>query len=214
MKNYSTVFLYLILACLFLACAENTDAEDPVLQEDFASRMEGEAYLGSAKSTLFLHGYEKLPSVDGEGSFSLAEVAGDSVTLALVVELTTGDGFTLGIPGIQIGSAWKASLAGGEFAIRDNGEMSGSVITTTQEISWDGHLFADKIFLDVRSKYLIQEDNITEGSIFLTHLELYRSSTQGGSSGNDCKNIVWQNRAVFNIHSGGVDMMSVPVCTD
>lgn len=210
MKNCKRLYLFLLV--LLVSCGKGN--EERTTTDDFVARMSDKAYLGSAKSTLYLHGYEAFPSVAGKGSFSVSNVSGDSVTLALICELTSGDGFSFGIPGKQSGKAWSANFDSGSFAIKENGTMSGSIQTEDQEISWDGRLFADRIMLDVKLNYVKQQGNITAGSIVATHLDLSRSGGDAGQGANGCRTIVWENRSVFNIYNGGVDIMRVPVCHD
>ncbi|MCL7987127.1 hypothetical protein M8998_04130 [Sphingobacterium sp. lm-10] len=202
--------LLILVASVLFSCSKSAERDaDP---EDFASRVSTEAYLGTAKSTLHLHGYETFPSVEGEGSFNITNVSGDSVMVALICRLSTGDGFSFGIPGKQSGKAWSASFDTGNLVIQENGGMSGLMQTDKQEISWDGILLTNKMVLDVKIKYLKQEGNITEGSIINTHLDLARSGHEGVTTNNGCRVIVWETRSVFNIYSGGVDILRVPVC--
>ncbi|KGE13624.1 hypothetical protein [Sphingobacterium deserti] len=67
--------------------------------------------------------------------------------------------------------------------------------------------------LDIKLKYLTTQENITAGSIVSTHFDLSRVSdaSQTGNT-NGCRTIVWENRNVFNLYSGGVDLIRVPVC--
>lgn len=207
MKNCGKVYLLLLFSC-------GKGNEERTTTDDFVARMSDKAYLGSAKSTLYLHGYEAFPSVPGKGSFSLSSVLGDSVTLALICELTSGDGFSFGMPGKQSDIAWSAKFDSGSFAIQENGIMSGSIQAGDQEVSWDGQLFTDRIMLDVKLKYLKQQGSITAGSIVVTHLDLSHSRGDANEDANGCRTIVWENRSVFNIYNGGVDIMRVPVCHD
>ncbi|WP_196935713.1 hypothetical protein [Sphingobacterium hungaricum] len=211
MKNFK--YCYLLMYVLLFSCGKSNSSEEMNSKDDFASFMSGEAYLGSAKSILYLHGYEAFPSVSGKGSFSVSNVSGDNITVALICELSGGDGFSFGISGKQTGRNWSATFDTGTFVIQENGSMSGTIQTDDQEISWTGHLFDDRVMLDVKLKYMKQQGNITEGSIISTHLDLFRSS-ESEQVANGCSTIVWENRAVFNLYSGGVDMMRVPVCHD
>ena len=209
MLRYFTMFALVLLA----SCGKNDVAED-VNKDDFISRMAGEPYVGSAKSTLHLHGYETLPSANGTGSFHVSHTAGDSVTLALICNLSGGDGFNFGIPGKQSGAAWSADFSNGGFAIDPRGAISGLTQREDQELSWNGHLFDDRLMLDVRIKYLKQEGSITAGSIIHTHLDLVRSRGDNSATPNGCSIVVWETRPVFNLYGGGVDLIQVPVCRE
>lgn len=212
MRTMIYTILILLMSTRLVSCGKSESDEGSRDSDDFIGRISGEAYLGAAKSRLYLGGYDGLPSVEGQGSFSLGKIAGDSATIVLTVTLSTADGFSLGIPGKQNGKAWKATFENGAFRILANGEMSGSLETNGQEISWEGRLFDDRLMLDVRMKYLEQQDNITAGSILHTHLDLKRFVESAETTAGGCKSIVWQNRAIPNLFSGGVDIMSVPVC--
>jgi len=203
-----------MLLWLLFSCGKSESGEEGSTTEDFVTMMSDRAYMGSAKSILYLHGYEAFPSVVGEGTFNVGSVSGDSVTLALVCELSSGDGFSFGIPGKQAGREWSASFDTGSFAIQENGVMSGKMQTGEQEISWDGQLFDDRVMLDVKLKYIKQQGSITEGSIIATHLDLSRAGAEvnPGTGVSGCRNIVWETRSVFNLYSGGVDIIRVPVC--
>lgn len=87
------------------------------------------------------------------------------------------------------------------------------MIVSGKEITWDGRLFDDKLILDIKIKYLESENGIVVGSILNTHLDLVNQTAGNpNNNGSGCKAIVWQSRPVFNIYSGGIDLMSVPVC--
>ncbi|KGE13623.1 hypothetical protein [Sphingobacterium deserti] len=118
MNTYTNIYLFLFLS--FFSCGKGNDAQDKERKDEFITFMSDKPYLGSAKSRLYLHGYEGLPSVEGTGSLSIANVSGDSVTLALICELSSGDGFRFGLPGKQLGKQWTAVSSTGTFAIREN----------------------------------------------------------------------------------------------
>lgn len=215
-KNWTKLIACAMIGCygfmLIAACAKGT-SDDLSSENGFNSKMNGKAYLGKTKSTLYLGGYESLPAVEGLGSFNIDKISGDSSTLALVVELNSGDGFTFGIPGKQDDMSWQTNFPNGSCLIKANGEIDAKMITAGKEITWDGHLFDDKLMLDIRIKYLENENEITAGSILATRLELAsEGSGESTGNGNGCKNIVWESRAIFNIYSGGVDLINVPVC--
>jgi len=81
-----------------------------------------------------------------------------------------------------------------------------------KQISWDGRLFDDKLMLDVKIKYLAAEGEVPKDSVLDTHFELSRSAGQQGNGGQQDCTIVWESRPVFNLYSGGVDLIYVPVC--
>ena len=213
MKKHHSIFLMLLL---LLLCGGDSQSQVKNVKADFAEFLSEKPYMGSVKSILYLHGHKKFPSVSGTGSFSLGKVAGDNVTIALVCKLSSGDGFNFAIPGKQNNKSWSSSSNGGNFAIKENGNIAGKFRSASQEITWTGMLFTDRMMLDVKIKYLKKQDNITAGSIIATHLDLYRSvaKTTKSSGSKGCRTIVWENRSVFNLYTGGVDMIRVPVCHD
>ncbi|PVH25231.1 hypothetical protein [Sphingobacterium corticibacter] len=209
---YKIGYFMICLAFTLISCGKESD--DAISKDDFVSRTSKEAYTGTAKSVMHLHGYETFPSVAGTGTFNVIQTKGDSVTLALTCNLSSGDGFSFGMPGIQLGNSWSATFQNGGFAIDNQGDVSGAMQTTQQEISWDGRLFDDKILLDVKIKYLQQDRNITAGTIINTHLDLIRADAPASENINGCKVIVWETRAVLNLYSYGSDLLRVPVCHD
>lgn len=212
LRKVVEAMLLALLVLAIAACSKGT-AGGPDAGPDFNGKMDGVAYVGKTTSRLYLHGYDALPSVDGRGSFSIDKINGDSSTIALVVELGTGEGFTFGVPGKQQGLSWQAAFADASLLIKANGEVDGKMVSAGKEITWDGHLFDDKLLLDIRIKYLASEGDIPESSILATRLDLVNpASSEPGSTGSGCEVIVWQTRPVFNIYGGGVDLISVPVC--
>ncbi|MFD2969933.1 hypothetical protein [Sphingobacterium bambusae] len=205
-----------MLGCWFLlllAGCSKGQTDEPAKDEGFNSRMKQQAYVGKTKSTLYLGGYDPLPSVEGTGSFNIDKIKGDSSTVALVVDFTTDEGFSFGIPGRQEGMSWQSIFPDASTLIKANGEIDAKIITTDKEISWDGHLFDDKLVLDINIKYLKAEGEIPIGSILRTRLDLLNpTASSENTTGNGCKVIVWQSRAVFNVYAGGVDLIQVPVC--
>lgn len=202
------VFIHLLVGA---ACEKGASSDEPDRDDDFISSMEAGAYTGSAEAKLYLQGYDPLPSVRATGAFSVDRIKGDSVTVVVTADLNNGEGFTLGIPGRQNGKAWKADFETGTFIIKENGEMDGKAALDDKEISWDGHLFEDRIMADIRIKYLQAEGDIPAGSVLLTQLDLARAGTDA-SAERGCKIVVWETRPVFNLYSGGVDLIQVPVC--
>lgn len=205
-----------MLGCLFLllliGCSKG-QTDEPTTDEGFNSRMKQQAYVGKTKATLYLGGYDPLPSVEGTGSFNIDKIKGDSSTVALVVDFATDEGFSFGIPGQQEGMSWQSTLPDASTLIKANGEIDAKIITADKEISWDGHLFDDKLVLDINIKYLKAEGEIPIGSILRTRLDLLNpAASSENTTGNGCKVIVWQSRAVFNVYAGGVDLIQVPVC--
>lgn len=217
MKHHLTFIPIFLILLVF--CTSDSRSQQQPAKKDFASSLSIGPYTGTAKSTLHLHGHKSLPSVTGTGSFSLSSKKANSSTIALVCKLKSGDGFSFAIPGTQNGMAWRASAKAGSFAIAQNGTMSGKYTSPTQEISWNGTLFDDRIMLNLKITYLKDQDKITKGSIIATQLDLYRSvtkstKTQNSKNKKGCKTIVWETRSVFNLYSGGVDIIRVPVCHD
>lgn len=202
--------LVLVGMCFLLSCGKDTanDAD----RNDFISAMKDEAYLGDAKSTLYVEGSDALPSLSGASSLSVDKIRGDSVTVALLVNLPDGDGFTLGIPGKQQGKNWSATFEGGTFSIKENGSMEGKVTAGDKEFTWVGYLSDDSAILTMRMKYLAADGNIPASSILTTEMTLNRSGSDATRSANGCANVVWETRPVFNLYSGGVDLIRVPVC--
>lgn len=200
-----------VIAALFilLGCAkENNPSEQ---KDDFISQIKGEAYMGTASSKMYINGHDPLPTLEGKASLSADKINGDSLTLAIVTELPEGDGFTLGIPGKQEGKSWNAVFPNGSFRIGENGSMKGTISDGKKEFSWDGNLGNDYAVLDIKIKYLVQDGNIRASSILTTHLDLSRFAEESSNNPAGCK-LDWQIRSVFNIYSGGVDLMRVPVC--
>lgn len=204
--------LLLLALCLHLNCGKDTANDGDADRNDFISAMKDEAYLGDAKSTLYVGGSDALPSLSGTSSLSVDKIRGDSVTVALIVNLPDGDGFTLGIPGKQQGKNWSATFESGTFSIKENGAMKGKVAAGDKEFTWDGYLSDDSAILTVRMKYLIADDNIPASSILTTEMTLNRSKSDTSGNTNGCNHVVWETRAVFNLYSGGVDLLRVPVC--
>ena len=203
--------MYFIL--LIIAGCSKVSSEQPVKDQGFNAKMNRVAYMGKTSSKLYLGGYDPLPSVEGTGSFNVDKINGDSSTLALVADLSGDEGFTFAIPGKQDGITWNSKFPNASFLIKSNGEIDAKMIASGKEITWDGRLFDDKLILDIKIKYLESENGIAVGSILNTHLDLV-NQTAGNPNNNDnsCKAIVWQSRPIFNIYSGGIDLMSVPVC--
>ncbi|GGH14479.1 hypothetical protein FAZ19_07435 [Sphingobacterium alkalisoli] len=208
--HLSRANLLLIALCLHLSCGKDT--ANNADQHDFISVMKDEAYLGDAKSTLYVGGLDPLPSLSGTSSLSVDKIRGDSVTVSLLVNLPGGDGFTLGIPGKQQGKNWNATFAGGSFYIKENGAMEGTVVAGNKEFTWDGYLADDGAILTVRTKYLAADGDIPAESILTTEMTLNRSGSDAPGNANGCTNVVWETRPVFNLYSGGVDLIRVPVC--
>jgi len=204
--------LLLLAICLHLSCGKDTANDGNADRKDFISVMKDEAYLGDAKSTLYVGGIDALPSLSGTSSLSVDKIRGDSVTVALIVNLPDGDGFTLGIPGKQQENNWRATFEGGIFSIKVNGAIEGKVAAGDKEFSWDGYLSDDSAILTVRMKYLTAEGNIPASSILTTEMTLNRSHSNTSGTPNGCTNVVWETRPVFNLYSGGVDLIRVPVC--
>ncbi|MGH2622350.1 MAG: hypothetical protein ACRDE7_01670 [Sphingobacterium sp.] len=204
--------LLLLALFLLLNCGKDTANDGEAHRKDFISAMKDEAYLGDAKSTLYVGGIDALPSLSGTSSLSVDKIRGDSVTVALIVNLPDGDGFTLGIPGQQQGNNWSAAFEGGTFSIRVNGAIEGKVTAGDKEFTWDGYLSDDSAILTVRMKYLTAEGNIPASSILTTEMTLNRSQSDTPGSANGCTNVVWETRPVFNLYSGGVDLIRVPIC--
>lgn len=191
-------------------CGKSADPD--ARQQSFNESMNRQAYLGPTQSTLYLKGYERLPSVNGKGSFSIDKIKGDSSTLVLMMELPGQEGFSLAIPGKQTARSWAFNATPGALLIRENGEIHGTITAKTKKITWNGRLFDDKLMLDIKINYLIAEGDIPKESILDTHFELLRSSSGQSNGGQqDCK-IVWESRPVFNLYSGGIDLIYVPVC--
>lgn len=200
--------LFLVLA----ACSKN-NREEPAAAEGFNSKMKDQAYVGKTTSKLYIGGYDPLPSVEGSGSFNIDRIKGDSSTAALLVDLSTGGGFTFGIPGKQEGMSWQSTFADASTSIKANGEMDAKIVAAGKEITWDGRLFDDKLVLDIRIKYLEAEGEIPAESILHTRMDLVNpAGGEPNGNGSGCTVIVWESRAVFNIYAGGVDLISVPVC--
>ncbi len=200
------------LLLLALGCGKSTFNDGDKDRNDFISTMQNEAYLGDAKSTLYVGGSDALPSLSGTSSLSVGNIRGDSVTVALIVHLAGGDGFTLGIPGKQHGKNWDATSKGGTFSIKENGTMKGKVSDGDKEFTWDGYLSDDSALLTIRIKYLKADANIPASSILTTVMTLNRASSNTAGNANTCSNVVWETRPVFNLYSGGVDLIRVPVC--
>ncbi|MBE8722662.1 hypothetical protein [Sphingobacterium pedocola] len=210
--HLSSASLLLFALCLQLSCGKDTANDGDPDRKDFISAMKDEAYLGDAKSTLYVGGSDALPSLSGTSSLSVDKIAGDSVTVALIVNLPDGDGFTLGIPGKQQGKNWRATFDGSTFSIKENGKMEGTVAAGDKEFTWDGYLADDGTILTVRMKYLTADGNIPAASILSTEMTLKRSGSDAPGNANGCTNVVWETRPVFNLYSGGVDLIRVPVC--
>ena len=210
--HVSTLSLLLLTLWLLLSCGKETDSQAEGEGNDFISRMKNEAYLGEAKSTLYVGGTDALPSLSGTSSLSVDKILGDSVTVALVVNLPDGDGFSLGIPGKQLRKSWSANLEGGSFSIKENGSMVGKVSATDKEFTWDGYLSEDSAMLTVRIKYLTADGSIPAASILTTKMTLKRSQSGNPGNAGGCTNVVWETRSVFNLYSGGVDLIRIPVC--
>lgn len=197
------------LSILFLGCTkENKESER---RDDFISQIRGEAYMGPATSKLYVNGHDPLPSLVGKATLSADKIKGDSLTLAILAEFPEDDGFTLGIPGKQDQTSWSATFPNGKFSIGGNGTMTGSFSDGKKELSWDGNLGNGYAIFDVRIKYLVKDGNIPASSILVTHLDLSRFPDQSSTNPAGCK-LDWQMRSVFNIYSGGTDLMRVPVC--
>ncbi|RYZ90399.1 MAG: hypothetical protein EOO68_24605, partial [Moraxellaceae bacterium] len=168
-------FLFVIFLLFLISCRSDATSQQQQ-HSNFTKSLASRPYTGTAKSVLHLHGHKSLPSVKGTGSFSLASSKGTSATIALICKLDSGDGFSFAMPGTQQGNAWTAVAKAGTFAIAQNGAMTGKYTNATQEISWKGRLFDDRIMLDVKITYLKTQDKITKGSIIATHLDLYRTA--------------------------------------
>lgn len=201
----------ILAVCILLSGCSKEDKQANQ-KDDFISQIKDQAYLGTAKSKMYLNGEDPLRSIEGTASLSADNINGDSLTLSIVVELPEGDGFTLGIPGKQQGKAWQALLPNGTFAIEKNGSMSGRVSDGEKEISWGGNLGGDYAIFDVRIKYTVDDGNIPASSILVTQFDLSRFIDGAANNETGCEQIIWQIRPVFNLYSGGVDLISVPVC--
>lgn len=208
--NCTINFLILLFLFTTLGCGKSQNPDSEL--HSFNERMNRQAYMGTARSTMYLRGYDRLPSIDGTGSFSIDKIKGDSSRLVLRMEFSGQEGFSLAIPGKQNGQSWKFSADPSEVSIKDNGEINGSVTTSAKKITWKGRLFDDKLMLDVKTKYLSEEGGIPEESILDTHFELVRSGSQQAGGGQQGCTIVWESRPTFNLYSGGIDLIYVPVC--
>lgn len=208
--KYSKKAIILSLLIATMACGKSQDSRD--YQQTFNERMNKQAYLGHTESTMYLHGYDRLTPVKGKGSFSIDKIKGDSSTLVLLMELSDQDGFSFAIPGKQTGRAWQFTAESGKVSIAENGEVNGSMTASSKKIMWKGRLFDDKLVLDVKIKYLKAGGGVPAESILDTHFELLRSGSQQGGNGQQGCTIVWESRPVFNVYSGGVDLIYVPVC--
>lgn len=62
-----------------------------------------------------------------------------------------------------------------------------------------------------KSQYLVEEGNIPASSILVTQLNLSRFREGSSNNSGGCE-LDWQIRPIFNIYSGGVDLMRIPVC--
>jgi len=204
--------LLMLGLCLHLSCGKDTGNDRDAGQNDFISAMQDEAYLGDAKSTLQVGGSDALPSLSGTSSLNVDKIYGDSVTVAVIVNLPKGDGFTLGIPGKQQGKNWNATFKGGTFSIKENGKMEGKVSDGNKEFTWDGYLSNDSAILTIRMKYLIADGNIPASSILTTKMTLNRAQSDTQDNMTNCNNVLWETRPVFNLYNGGVDLIRVPIC--
>lgn len=118
---------------ILVGCSKEGNQADQ--KDSFISTIKGEAYLGTAKSTLLLNGYDPLPSLEGSASLNADKINGDSLRFSVVVELPGNDGFTIGISGKQDGKSGSAIFPNASFTIGENGSMEGRVSDGKKEIS-------------------------------------------------------------------------------
>ncbi len=195
-----------------LACSKSEKNEPSDGKSEFISLYKDEPYIGKADAKMYVGGYDPLPSIDGNGTFSLDKIKDDSVMIIIDANFEGGDSYNFAMPGKQKGKEWAFNGNLGSFTINDKGSMTGEVADGKKRIQWKGNLFDDRLMLDVTIKYLISEGNIPEESILRSSLDLKRRGHGTGGMGGGCEKLAWVNKTVFNWGSGTMDLALLPVC--